>query len=120
MKYLLLLLCSMSLQTEWHDWTEKEQDLFKDFITLNLIDIHITHKTIQDFPIVVEVNPFLGTDPSLEKLILHKAVATAGLYYLLDKDSNTVRERDLKILNSVYMGVVIHNGYVSFDVRKEF
>jgi len=120
MKYLLLLLSSLSLQAEWKDWTEKEQDLFKDFITLNLIDIHITHKTIQDFPSVVEVNPLLGTDPSIEKLILHKAVVTAGLYYLLDKDSNTIRERDLKILNSVYMGVVIHNGYVSFDVRKDF
>ena len=120
MKYLLLLLCSMSLQAEWKDWTETEQDLFKDFIALNLIDVHMTYRTIQNFPNVVEVNPFLGTDPSLEKLFLHKVIVTGTLYYLLDKDSNTVRERDLKILNGVYMGVILHNGYVGFEMRKKF
>jgi hypothetical protein len=109
----------MSLQAEWKDWTETEQDLFKDFIALNLIDIHITHKAIQDFG-AVEVNPLLGTDPSLEKLILHKAVATGTLYYLLDKDTSTRRKRDLKILNGVYMGVVLHNGHVGFELRKKF
>ena len=119
MKYLLLLLCSMSLQAEWKDWTETEQDLFKDFIALNLIDIHITYKTIQDFD-AVEVNPFLGTSPSLEKLILHKTVATGTLYYFLDKDISTRRKRDLKILNTIYIGAVLHNGYIGFDIRKNF
>jgi hypothetical protein len=109
----------MSLQAEWKDWTETEQDLFKDFIALNLIDIHITHKAIQDFG-AVEVNPFLGTEPSLERLFLHKAVATGTLYYLLDKDTSTRRKRDLKILNGVYMGVVLHNGHVGFELRKKF
>jgi len=119
MKHLLLLLCSMSLQAEWKDWTETEQDLFKDFIALNLIDIHITYKTIQDFD-AVEVNPFLGTSPSLEKLILHKTVATGTLYYFLDKDISTRRKRDLKILNTIYIGAVLHNGYIGFDIRKNF
>jgi len=119
MKYLLMLLCSMSLQAEWKDWTETEQDLFKDFIALNLIDIHITYKTIQDFD-AVEVNPFLGTSPSLEKLILHKTVATGTLYYFLDKDISTRRKRDLKILNTIYIGAVLHNGYIGFDIRKNF
>jgi hypothetical protein len=86
MKYLLLLLCSISLQAEWKDWTEKEQDLFKDFIALNLIDMHITYTNLQDFDAVVEANPILGPDPSLEKLFLHKAVTTGTLYYLLNKE----------------------------------
>ena len=120
MKYLILLLLSLSLEAKWEDWSEKEQELFRNFIALNAIDIHITYKTIRDYPSVVEVNPFLGEDPSLEKLVLHKAVATAGLYYLLNKDSNTIRERDLKILNGVYGAIVIHNGYVGFDLRKDF
>ena len=119
MKYLLLLLCSMSLQAEWKDWTEKEQDLFKNFIALNLIDMHMTYTTLRDFDAAVEANPVLGPDPSLEKLFLHKTVVTGSLYYLLDKD-NKVRERDLKILNGVYMSVVLHNGYVGFEMRKRF
>ena len=120
MKYLLLLLCSMSLQAKWHDWTEKEQDLFKDFIALHLIDIHITYKTINNFDAVIESNPLLGNNPSPESLILHKAITTAGLYYILDKDSHRARQRSLRIINGAYMGVVLHNGYVGFDIRKEF
>ena len=119
MKYLLLLLCSMSLQAKFENWSETEQDLFKDFIALNLIDIHMTHRTIRDFPNVVEANPILGPEPSLERLFLHKAVVTGTLYYLLDRDSIT-RERDLKMLNNIYMGVVLHNGYIGFEMRKRF
>tara|TARA_B100000963_G_C22118310_1_gene447952 strand:- start:167 stop:496 length:330 start_codon:yes stop_codon:yes gene_type:complete len=109
----------MSLQAEFKNWTKTEQDLFKDFIALNLLDAHMTYKTIQDFD-AVEINPILGKDPSLEKLILHKTLSTVGIYYLLDKDTNTRRKRDLKILNTVYMGVVLHNGYVIFDIKKKF
>ena len=120
MKYLLLLLCSMSLQAEWKNWTETEQDLFKDFVALNLIDMHMTYTTLRDFDAVVEANPVLGPDPSLERLFLHKAVVTGTLYYLLDRDTSTRRKRDLKILNTVYMGVILHNGYVGFEMRKKF
>ena len=120
MKYLILILLSLSLEAKWEDWSEKEQELFIDFITLNAIDIHMTYTTIQDFPNVIEVNPLLGKDPSLKKLILHKALATGLLYKLLDDDSPRVRERSLKILNGVYTTVMIHNGYVGFELRKDF
>ena len=120
MKYLLLLLCSMSLQAEWKDWTEKEQDLFIDYIALNLIDIHITHRHIQDINTVVEVNPLLGNKPSLERLILHKAIITGASYIVLDKTPQRYREKDLKVMKGILMGVVLHNGYVGFDIRKDF
>ena len=119
MKYLLLLLCSMSLQAEWKNWTETEQDLFKDFVALNLIDMHMTYTTLRDFDAAVEANPVLGPDPSLERLFLHKVVATGTLYYLLDRDDIT-RERDIKILNGLYMGIILYNGNVGFELRKKF
>ena len=119
MKYLLLLLCSMSLQAKFENWSETEQDLFKDFVALNLIDMHMTYTTLRDFDAAIEANPVLGPDPSLERLFLHKAVVTGTLYYLLDRDSIT-RERDLKMLNNIYMGVVLHNGYIGFEMRKRF
>tara|TARA_R100001460_G_scaffold56543_1_gene96228 strand:- start:216 stop:575 length:360 start_codon:yes stop_codon:yes gene_type:complete len=119
MKYLLLLLCSLSLQSEWKDWKEKEQKLFKNLVVLNLIDTHMTYKTIQDFD-AVEINPFLGTEPSLEKLMLHKIISMGTLYYVLDKDTSKIRQRDLKIINTAYISVLIHNGYIGFDLRKDF
>jgi hypothetical protein len=120
MKYFLLLLSSLSLQAEWKDWTEKEQDLFTDYIALNLIDIHMTNRNIQDIDTVVEANPLLGNKPSLEKLILHKAIITGTSYILLDKTPQRYREKDLKVMKGVLMVVVLHNGYVGFDIRKEF
>ena len=118
--FILLPLLALSLQAEWKDWTEKEQDLFTDYIALNLIDIHITNRHIQDIDTVVEVNPLIGNKPSLERLILHKAIITGASYIVLDKTPQRYREKDLKIMNGVLMVVVLHNGYVSFDIRKDF
>ena len=118
--FILLPLLTLSLQAEWKDWTEKEQDLFTDYIALNLIDIHITNRHIQDIDTVVEVNPLLGNKPSLERLILHKAIITGASYIILDKTPQRYREKDLKIMNGVLMVVVLHNGYVGFDIRKDF
>jgi len=118
MKYLILLLLSLSLEARFEDWTQKEQDLFKNFIALNVIDTHITHRSIRDYG-AVEVNPIIGKTPSAERLIMHKAITTAVLYKLLDRDIHT-RERDLKVMNGVLTLVVLHNGYVGFELRKEF
>jgi len=118
--FILLPLLALPLQAEWKDWTEKEQDLFTDYIALNLIDIHITNLHIQNFDTVVEVNPLIGNKPSLERLILHKAISTGALYIVLDKTPQRYREKDLKIMNGMLMVVVLHNGYVGFDIRKEF
>ena len=118
--FILLPLLALSLQAEWKDWTEKEQDLFTDYIALNLIDIHITNLHIQNFDTVVEVNPLIGDNPSLERLILHKAIVTGASYIILDKTPQRHREKDLKIMNGVLMVVVLHNGYVGFDIRKDF
>ena len=118
MRYLILLLLSLSLEARFEDWTQNEQDLFKDFIALNIIDTHITHRNIQDYG-AVELNPFIGESPSAERLIMHKVVTTAVLYKLLDNDSHT-RERDLKLMNTVLTFVVLHNGYIGFEIRKDF
>mgnify|MGYP003138247095 FL=1 len=118
--FILLPLLALSLQAEWKDWTEKEQDLFTDYIALNLIDIHITNLHIQNFNTVIEVNPLIGDNPSLERLILHKAIITGASYIVLDKTPQRYREKDLKIMNGILMVVVLHNGYVGFDIRKDF
>jgi len=118
--FILLPLLALSLQAEWKDWTEKEQDLFTDYIALNLIDIHITNLHIQNFNTVIEVNPLIGDNPSLERLILHKAIITGASYIVLDKTPKRYREKDLKIMNGILMVVVLHNGYVGFDIRKDF
>ena len=119
MKYLILLLLSLSLEAKWEDWSEKEKDLYKRYIYLNAIDIDITYNVIKDYP-AHEINPVFGKDPSIEEMIIAKAISAGLLYKLLDDDSHRIRERDLKIINGFYMAVVLHNGYIGFDLRKEF
>jgi len=118
-KYLILLLSSLSLQAKLADWSETEQDLFKDFIALNLIDAHLTYKTINDYPSSFEMNPIIGKEPSYETLLITKAISTYIFYKALDSN-NIDREKSLRITGVVYMGIVLNNGYVNFELRKKF
>ena len=95
MKYLLLLFLSLGLNAEldltipeqptvdipdkefifnWGDYNEpptKNQIIF--FWTLNALDVYTSYEGLKN-PNIFEANPLLGKDPSLERLILHKAV----------------------------------------------
>ena len=100
MRYLLLLLLSLGLNAEldltipeqpavyvptkefifnWGDYNEpptKQQMIA--FWTLNALDDYTSYQGLKN-PNISEVNPLLGKDPSLERLILHKAVVAGVL-----------------------------------------
>ena len=93
MKYLLLMLLSLDLNAKldltipeqpavdippkefilnWGDYKEpptRNQMIF--FWTINALDVYTTYEGLKN-PNISEINPLLGKDPSLEKLILHK------------------------------------------------
>ena len=95
MRYLLLLFLSLGLNAEldltipeqpavyvptkefifnWGDYNEpptKQQMIA--FWTLNALDVYTSYEGLKN-PNTSEANPLLGKDPSLERLILHKAV----------------------------------------------
>ena len=122
MKYLLLLL-SLGLNAElnltipeqpavdippkefilnWGDYNEpptKNQIIF--FWTINALDVYTTYQGLKK-PYVSEVNPLLGKDPSLEKLILHKIIFTS----LISKHSS---KRYMKGINVVLTIAVVNN-----------
>jgi hypothetical protein len=123
MRYLLLLLLSLGLNAEldltipeqpavyvptkefifnWGDYNEpptKQQMIA--FWTLNALDVYTSHQGLKN-PNVSEVNPLLGKDPSLERLILHKAVV-AGV---LSKHSS---KRYIRGVNVLLTFAVINN-----------
>ena len=120
MRYLLLLMCSISLQADWKDWDNSNKELFKKYIYLNTIDVHMTYTYTNTYNNVVEVNPFLNKKPSLEKLLLAKTLSAYGFYKILDAESAYTKRKSLEVVNAFYIGVVIHNGYIGFDLRKQF
>ena len=120
MKYLLLLLFSISSQAEWNDWHSENKELYKNLVVLNIIDVYQTHYVLNEYPSAEEKNPFLGKRPSTQKLILAKAVALYGVYSTLDGHTRHTKRRTLKTANATYMVVVINNGYIGFDLQKKF
>ena len=104
MKYLLLLLTSLSLQASLDEldltlpeqpaaYISPEKQFFLNlgdykepptkaqmitFWTLNALDVYTSYEGLKN-PNISEVNPLLGKDPSLERLILHKAVVAGVL-----------------------------------------
>ena len=122
MRYLLLLL-SLGLNAEL-DLTIPEQNAIpippKEFIfnlgdynepptkaqkitfwTLNVLDVYTTHKGLKN-PNVSEINPLLGKDPSLERIILHKIVFVS----LISKYSS---KRYMRGVNVLLTTAVVNN-----------
>jgi len=105
MKYLLLMLLSLTLNAEldltipeqpavdipnkefilkWGDYNEpptKNQIIF--FWTLNALDVYTTYEGLKN-PSIYEANPLLGNKPNLDNLLIQKAIV-AGF---ISKNSN--------------------------------
>ena len=128
MKYLLLLLTSLSLQASLDEldltlpeqpaaYISPEKQFFLNlgdykepptkaqmitFWTLNALDVYTSYEGLKN-PNISEVNPLLGKDPSLERLILHKVVIGS---FILNHSS----KRYMKSIN-VFLTFTIINNY---------
>jgi len=71
------------------------------FLTLNALDVYTTHRALKK-PYVYETNLLLGKKPSLNELILHKAVV-GGLIY------NYSSENFIRLMNIGLTHAVINN-----------
>ena len=132
MKYLFLLLLSISLQSEL-DLTLPEQPAVyippkKEFFlhvgdynepptknqmivfwTLNALDVYTTHEGMRKCSTCKEQNPLLPERPTLEELLLHKAIFTT----LLSKHSS---KRYMTALNVTLTYAVVNN----YDILKDY
>ena len=111
----------MSLQADWDDWDESNKQLFKDYIVLNLVDAHQTYSLTNQFDPVIEKNPIYGRKPSAERIILVKGLTSYLFYNALDDNNFSERDKQLslKIVNTVYLGLILHNGYIGLNLRKQ-
>lgn len=72
------------------------------FWTLNALDVYTTDRAIRKCPDCRELNPLLPSRPSLEELILYKAVFGGVVHYYGNR-------RFLNVMNTILGGAVIHN-----------
>ena len=109
-----------SVPAAYSDWSEKEQQQYRTFATLQIIDTAQTARLINcqkhTSCSMVELNPLYGDRPSLGRLLGLKLVSNFVMYKALDHE-NIDRSRALKWLNGVTTIAVVNNG---IQIRREF
>ena len=108
----LLLLLSFNTQAAWTDWSIEDKNLFKLYVVGSSLDYMQTKEVLKS-PYHVEGNPLFGSNPSPERLLLQKTVATGFLYFTMDRIKYTPdRRKGLLTANAIQWGVVIHNEHI--------
>ena len=113
MKTLLVyLLLSFPIVAKWEDWSIEDKNLFKLYVVGSSLDYMQTKEVLKS-PYYVEGNPLFGSNPSPERLLLQKTVATGFLYFTMDRIKSTRgRRKGLLTANAIQWGVVIHNEHI--------
>jgi hypothetical protein len=115
----VLLLFSPTAESEYSDWSEREQSQYKMFGILQVIDTIQTNRLIrcqqQLVCGLVEGNPIIGPTPSRKDLFALKIIGNYVIYKLLDVSDD--RSSSLKFLNGTTSLAVLHNEIV---IYREF
>ena len=77
------------------------------FVTLQLLDVWTTHRALK-YDCIREANPILNERPSIERMVLTKAVIIIpSLQY--DFKSENLKRNDFRLINRVIGLIVVHN-----------
>lgn len=113
---LLALLVNLSFANGlFENWTAKNETKFYYFVGLQGADVLSTRYAINRGG--TEMNPLLGKNPSVEKLLLSKAIIIPVMYGLLSLQDNESRSTTLNWVNIMYVGVVGNNLMVGARVK---
>ena len=82
-----------------------------------MADVHSTHKAME-YECVYEANPLLPKRPSLERLIIHKAVTLYPIYHP-EWNRYVVTSSELK-LATAFIGAVAYHNYKIIDKIKQY
>ena len=93
---------------DWYWWTA--------LTLVNIADIHSTNKAMQ-YSCIYEANPLLPKRPSLERLVLHKAVILYPVYHP-DYNKYVVTNNDIKWATAL-VGLVAYHNYKTIDKAEK-
>ena len=84
---------------------------------VNIADIDSTHKAME-YSCVYEANPLLPKRPSLERLVVHKAITLYPIYHP-DYNKYTVTNKDLKWATA-FVGLVAYHNYKTIKKVQKY
>jgi len=94
---------------DWYWWTA--------LTLVNIADVHSTNKAMQ-YSCIYEANPLLPKRPSLERLVLHKAVVLYPVYHP-DYNKYVVTNNDIKWATAL-VGLVAYHNYKTIDKAEKY
>jgi|SRR6056300_1396218 len=103
----VILILSLNSQANWEDWNTTDKNLYKAYVIASALDYMQTKNALDNY--YVEGNPFLGENPSNERLLGQKVLSAGVIYWSFDKLDYKTKIRGLLIVNGIQWGVVIRN-----------
>ena len=104
---------------QWEDKFLKPADWYwwAALTLVNIADVHSTHKAME-YECIYEANPLLPKRPSLERLVVHKAITLYPVYHP-DYNKYTITNRDLKWATA-FVGLVAYHNYKTVDKVQKY
>ena len=121
MKYLLaiiLMLCSLTARAEpFAGWTDNEKILYGTAALALLADYKSTSSVLYPNQGYREMNPFLGEQPSKDKLTAWFIAWTVGHYFIADSLGHEDRVRWLLTVTIVEGVAATHNVMIGATIK---
>jgi len=112
-----LLTLSLDSQANWKDWNTTDKNLYKAYLIGTTLDYMQTKKHVVKGSGYLENNPFLGTKPSADRILIQKTLSAGVIYWSFNKLEEKRRRKGLFIVNAIQWGVVINNERIDATFR---
>jgi len=121
---LLCLLLAIPTLADFKDWDVKDKNLWYSYLALQALDTLQTYDMIQCQKQTTcnffEGNSFFGKKPKVHNIVISKVAASSVIFYLLDKQPDYRREKDLWMINGIAFAVVLNNHEVGVRFNYSF
>jgi|SRR5210317_1551430 hypothetical protein len=113
----VILILSLNSQANWEDWNTTDKRLFKAYIAGTTLDFMQTKNSVVKTDAYIENNPFLGENPSADRILLQKLLSATIIYKVFNDIPSSERRTGLLLINGIQWGVVIKNESIGATFR---
>ena len=120
----LLSICQA--QSVKEKWSAESVTLFTTLQSLSVLDARQTfhmeeyrmyYDDLEPITYAHEVNPFIGKNPTKDRVVMVKVLSGALTYYVLNKMKEKNRKKALIGFNVLYLIVVLHNASLGLKIN---
>ena len=123
---ILLLLSGCASVKPNEKWSDESVTLYTTWASLSLLDARQTfhmeeyrmyYDVLEPITYAHEVNPFIGKNPTKDRVVMVKLLSGALMYFGLNRMKEKNRKKALTWLNVFYLIVVMHNNSLGLNIN---